>query len=224
MAQFEVISKEGIQFVKVTLKDDSFRAEAGALSYMTGNINIRPELPLWGGMIRSMYSGEAMVRPLYQGTGVVYLESSFNDFHVFDLGGETWILNRGTYWASDDEIHLTYNREPLLPSLWTGEGLVDYRTKVSGRGKVVLACPGPVEERSLKNERVTTEAGYVIARTAGVKYGVRRVTTFFRSLLSGEAFVRTYEGTGRVLIAAVPLWRAQLAQKLGIGQGTSAVP
>jgi uncharacterized protein (AIM24 family) len=221
MAQFDVISQEGVQFVKVTLKNDSFRAEAGALSYMTGNIAIKPQLPLVGGMIRAMYSGEAMVRPLYHGTGVVYLESSFNDFHVFDLRGETWILNRGAYWASDDEINLTYNREPLLPSFWTGEGLIDYRTKVSGIGKVVLSCPGPVEERTLKNERVTAEGGFVIARTQGVKYGVRRVATFFRSLLSGEAFVRTYEGTGRVLISATPLWRAQLAQKLGLTNGAS---
>jgi uncharacterized protein (AIM24 family) len=221
MAQFDVIRQEGVQFVKVTLKDDAFRAEAGALSYMTGNIAIRPQLPLVGGMIRSMYSGEAMVRPLYRGTGVVYLEASFGNFHVFDLKGETWILNRGTYWASDDEVHLTYNREPMMASFWTGEGLVDYRTKVSGRGKVVLACPGPVEERMITNERVTAEGGFVIARTEGVRFGVRRVTTFFRSLFSGEAFVRTYEGTGRVLISATPLWRAQLAQKLGISVGAS---
>src|SRR5262245_5486257 len=186
---------------------------------MTGNITVRPQLPLLGGMIRSMYSGEAMVRPLYQGTGVVFLESSFGGFHVFDLNGETWILNRGTYWASDDEVHLSYSREPMLASFWTGEGLIDYRTKVSGRGKVVLACPGPVEEQTLKNERVTAEGGFVIARTQGVKFGVRRVATFFRSFLSGEAFVRTYEGTGRVLISATPLWRAQLAQKLGIANG-----
>lgn len=216
MAQFEVISLEGVQFVKVTLQDDCFRAEAGALSYMMGNIAVVPQLPLLGGMLRSMYADEAMVRPLYRGSGVVYLESSFNNFHVFDLSGESWILNRGTYWASDDEVHLSYNREPLLASFWMGEGLVDYRTKVSGRGKVVLACAGPVEERTLKNERVTAEGSFVIARTAGIRYGVRRVATFFRSLLSGEAFMRTYEGTGRVLIAATPLWRAQLAQKLGM--------
>jgi uncharacterized protein (AIM24 family) len=52
---------------------------------------------------------------------------------------------------------------------------------------------------------------------------VRRVTTFFRSLLSGEAFVRTYEGTGRVLISSTPLWRAQLAEKLGIPNGARGV-
>src|SRR5262245_21181795 len=219
MAQFDVISQEGVQFVKVTLKDDSFRAEAGALSYMTGNITVRPQLPLVGGMIRSMYSDEAMVRPHYHGTGVVYLESSFGGFYVFVLSGETWILNRGTYWASDDEVTLSYNREPMMASFWTGEGFIDYRTKVSGRGKVVLSCPGPVEERALRNERVTAEGGYVIARTKGVRYGVRRVTTFFRSLLSGEAFVRTYEGSGRVLISSTPLWRAQLAKKLGIADG-----
>jgi uncharacterized protein (AIM24 family) len=219
MAQFEIVSQEGVQYVKVTLKNDSFRAEAGALSYMTGNISITPRLPLVGGMIRSLYSGEAMVRPLYHGTGVVYLESSFGGFHVFDLKGETWILNRGTYWASDDEVALTYNREPMMASFWTGEGFIDYRTKVSGRGKVVLSCAGPVEERTLKNERVMAEGGFVIARTQNITFKARRVTTFFRSLFSGEAFVRSYEGTGRVLISSTPHWRAQLAHKLGIASG-----
>ena len=40
MAQFEIHSKEGTRWVTAKIDNDSITAEAGALSYMIGNITM----------------------------------------------------------------------------------------------------------------------------------------------------------------------------------------
>ena len=44
MARFEVNHVEGTNYVDVHLDDEMIRAEAGALSYMTGDITIKSRL------------------------------------------------------------------------------------------------------------------------------------------------------------------------------------
>jgi uncharacterized protein (AIM24 family) len=38
MASFEIIDKEGSRLVKITLENETVRAESGAMYYMRGNI------------------------------------------------------------------------------------------------------------------------------------------------------------------------------------------
>jgi uncharacterized protein (AIM24 family) len=87
---------------------------------------------------------EAVYRPTYTGTGVITLESSLGGFHVISLQVETWILERGTYWASEGSVDVGFHREKLQTGLWTGEGPVYLQTRVRGEGQVVLTTRGPV--------------------------------------------------------------------------------
>ena len=77
-----------------------------------------------------------------------------------------------------------------------------------------MIAPGPVDEVELNDERLVVDGNYVIARTAGISFKIRRPT---RSLLgyylSGERYARVYEGTGRLLIATTPYWRLRIGQK-----------
>ena len=64
--------------------------------YLTGNVSIHSRLaPSLGGFVKSLLADEAIYRPTYTGTGVVTLESSLGGYHVLDLHGESWILERG---------------------------------------------------------------------------------------------------------------------------------
>jgi uncharacterized protein (AIM24 family) len=54
--------------------------------------------------------------------GVITLESSLGGFHVLSLNGETWILERGTYWASEGSVDVGYHREEIHTALRAGEG------------------------------------------------------------------------------------------------------
>src|SRR5262245_30244444 len=89
MAEFTIHSLEGTQYVDVHLDNETIRAEAGALCYLTGDITIRSKLvPSLGGLVKSLLANEAVYRPTYTGTGTVTLESTVGGFHVLELQKE----------------------------------------------------------------------------------------------------------------------------------------
>jgi uncharacterized protein (AIM24 family) len=211
MADFEVHKLEGMQFVEIHLHDETARAEAGALSYMKGDIAIHSRLfPSLLSVVRSLLADEAIYRPTYTGTGVVTLESSLGGYHILELQDESWILERGAYWASDGTVAVTFHREGILTALEAGEGLVYLRTRVSGRGKVVLTTKGPVEEIRLESgQSMIAEGRSVIARSAEVRFRMKRPTSnFLGRLTAGEGWwLQAYEGPGRILLNPRPYWR-----------------
>lgn len=215
MAQFEVIEQEGVRLVKATLKAETIRTEAGALYYMQGAITMESKAPSLGGFFKSVATGESVFRPTYTGTGVVYLEPSLGGFHILELAGEEWILESGAYWASDNEVEVSAFREKAWTAFKSGEGFVDFQTKVSGRGQVVLAAQGPVQPVEVKNDKLVVDGNYVLARPSGLTYSVERATkSLFGSMTSGEGFVRVYQGTGTVLMAPIPYWRQRMYASL----------
>jgi len=136
-------------------------------------------------------------------------------FHTLELNeGETWVIQNGAYRASEEGIALSLYRERFLTALFAGEGLFWYQTKISGKGKAVVIAPGPVDEVTLNNERLVVDGNYVVARTAGISFTIRRPTrSRLGYYLSSERYSRVYEGTGRLLIATTPYWRLRIGQK-----------
>jgi uncharacterized protein (AIM24 family) len=212
MAKFEIEELEGMHYVKVTIDKETIQAEAGALSSMTGDIVMNVKLPSIGRVLTSYLSEESYIRPTYTGTGVIFLESSFGGFHVLELKGDTWIIDGGSYWASEGSINLSVHRERMWTSFWAGEGFIDWQTKASGRGKVVVTSSGPVEEIALKKgEPVVASDKIVIARTADVSYSIRRATkSYLAAYAAGEGLCRCYDGPGRVLVCYSPYWRYRI--------------
>jgi uncharacterized protein (AIM24 family) len=215
MAQFDVVEQEGVRLVKITLNDETVRTEAGALYYMRGPITMESKTPSVGGFLKSIATGEKIFRPTYTGTGELYLEPSLGGYHVFDCGGESWIAENGAYWASEMGVDVDVHREKTLTALKSGEGFMDFQTKLSGQGKIVLQAQGPVENMSLQNDRLVVDGRYVLARSASIAYSAKRATkSLFGSLTSGEGLVRIYEGTGTLLLAPLPYWRHRLFSSL----------
>jgi uncharacterized protein (AIM24 family) len=206
VAEFEIFELEGMRWVQIKIKEETVRAEAGALSHMQGDIKVTARLPSPLSALKSAISNEAVVRPSYTGTGTINLESSMGGYYPFEVAGESWILENGAYWASEGTVELRLHRERVWTSFWAGEGLIDYQTKVSGYGCVVLNAPGPVEEVTLKDERLMVEGKLVLARTEGLDYRMRRPTSLVQSLFSGEVAIRAYQGTGKALVCWTPYW------------------
>ena len=215
MAQFDVLDDEGMRLLKITIGNETVRAEAGALSYLRGAIDVDVPLPSLGRAIGNLLSDEPIIRPRYAGTGEIFLTPSLGGYHVLEVAEDAWILEDGAYWASDGGVDLGVHRERMLTSFWAGEGFIDFQTQVSGKGRVVLNTTGPVEEIELRGERIAAEGKQIIARTAGLSYAIRRPT---RSLigyyLSGESLVRTYAGFGRVLLTKAPYLNQRLLSAL----------
>jgi uncharacterized protein (AIM24 family) len=214
MADFKICELEGMRWVQIEISDETVRAEAGALSYLQGDIRITAKPPSPLSALKSAISNEALVRPSYSGNGTINLESTLGGYYPFEVAGEAWILENGAYWASEGSVQLSLHRERVWTSLWAGEGFIDYQTKLTGQGRVVLNAPGPVEEIALKDERLMVEGKLVIARTEGLDYRMRRATTLVQSLFAGEARLRVYEGTGKALVCWTPYWNCYVVEMM----------
>lgn len=220
MAIFEIEQSEGTRWAKITLADETVIAERGALSYMTGNIRMKSRFPGPIRLIRAALSGEESFRPSFTGTGTLFLESTLGGLHILELpGNETWVVESGAFSASEGKVTQSFIRERIWNSLRTGEGVLDFQTKVSGHGKVMLCSPGPVEEVILSKDspnggRLVADGKQVLARTTGIRLQVRYPGLMpWTRAASGEHLLRAYEGEGRLLLCTTPFWRHKIMQE-----------
>lgn len=213
MANFEIIEREESRLVKVTLNNETVRTESGALHYMRGDITMQSKTPSAGGFLKSLATGENIFRPTYTGTGELYLEPTLCGFHILDLAGSEWTLDRGAYLASDGSVEVSVERNKLITGLVGGEGL--YQTKVKGVGQVVMVAQGPVETIELRREKLVVDGNFAIARSGPLTYRVEKATkSVLGSMTSGEFLVNIFEGTGTVLLAPIPYWKVLMLRQM----------
>ncbi|MEI6504399.1 MAG: AIM24 family protein [Planctomycetota bacterium] len=212
MATFEVEETEGMRWVKVGLDDDDVRAEKGALNHFKGAITMDVPFPSLKAWWVSLFSDESLLRPRYEGTGTVYLDSSLGGFHsMVIMPGERWILDTKCFWASDGEVKLSVHRERTWTAYWADQGLFWYKTALKGEGQVVLSVPGPIEEVHLVDDQIVVDGPQVVAHTSGITLSVRRPARSWLSYwMSGQKLAYCYRGTGRLLLCTTPYWRARL--------------
>ena len=214
MASFEIVEREGMHWVKASLEDEELRAEAGALSFIEGDIVVDTPVPTFRQFLVATLAEEALIRPRYRGTGNVFLEPTLGGFHVLDMEDDEWILEAGSYWASEGEIELFAYKENAWASYWAGDGMLQFRTKVRGTGQVVIRTPGPVQVVPVKGS-YRTEGRIVVGRTSSLKYRVRRPTRrLIDYFLSGEAFLKSFEGDGQLLTCPTPYGRQRFQDML----------
>lgn len=200
LLNFSVEEKQMLKMVKVEMQNAMFRCESGAMYYMQGNLQIESKMPSAGGLLKSMVTKETAFKPTISGTGTVYLEPSFGEFTVMELHNETWILDKGAYYASEMGIEVGLWTNKAISGFFSGEGF--FQTQVSGTGKVIVVSNGPLEEINLVNDRLVVDGSFAVARTAGIEFTVNKATKgLFSSWTSGEGIVNTFTGTGKVLIA-----------------------
>jgi len=204
MSRFEIVSQEGLKMVRCAIAGETIRAESGALHYMRGRIEMTSSTPSVGGFFKSVVTGENIFRPTYTGTGEIFFGPPiFGEYEILNLAGEEWILEQGSYVASDMGIEISAFRNKAVSALLGGEGW--FQTSVKGTGQVVLQAPGIIQRIDLVNDRLSVDGKFAIARTAGLKFEVQKAArSIIGSITSGEGLLSIFEGTGTVLIAPVP--------------------
>lgn len=200
--QFVIEKREHLNLLKVELANSSFRYEAGGLHYMLGDLTLEADIPGMGKIFKSVFTREKIVKPVISGSGVVYLEPSYGEFTILDLKDEEWIIDKGAYFASDIDIEVGMFTNTAISGLFSGEKW--FQTAVAGTGKVVITSGGPLETIQLKNETLTVDGSFAVARSSGVELKVKKAAKgIFSSMVSGEGLVNTFTGNGTVLLAPV---------------------
>lgn len=211
MAEFSIRDVEGMRQVRMDIADETVRARRGAMSNLRGDIRVTPRLPRVMEFIRSLYNDEARIRPEYTGTGTVLLQPSLGGYHLMDLSpGDRWVLEPGIYWASEGSIALGLQRDPIWTSFLLGDGLLNWKTAISGSGRVALNTPGPVETVEINDSSFRAQGRIILGRTAGLRFTSEQVARFPRYLISGQKRLRVLRGTGKVLVCFTPYWNEHM--------------
>ena len=108
-------------------------------------------------------------------------------------------------------VEVSVHREKAFTAFKSGEGVLDFQTKISGNGKVLVKAPGPVEEVKLENDKLVVDGTFAFARTASINYSCERSSkSIIGSATSGEGMVRVYQGTGTVLMSPFTFYSARV--------------
>lgn len=203
MGTFEVIEKQGLKMIKAVIANETIRAEAGAMHYMRGNVELESKMPTAGGFLKSMVTQESVFKPTYTGTGEIYFGPPiFGEYTILNLQNEEWILDKAAYVCSDMTVEVGSFRNKAIAGFMSGEGF--FQTKASGTGKLVIQSPGPLEIIDLVNDRLVVDGNFAVAREARLQFSVKRAAkSLLGSMTSGEGLVNVIEGTGRVYLAPV---------------------
>jgi uncharacterized protein (AIM24 family) len=215
MAVFTIRDVEGMRQLQIDIENERVRARKGAMSNTRGQVTLIPRVPTVMDAFRSIYNDEARIRPWYEGTGTILLQPSLAGYHLMDLApDEKWVLEPGVYWASEGTVQLGLHRDPMMTSYLLGDGFLEWKTGISGTGRVAINAPGPVELVDVADGAFRAQGRIVLGRTAGLKFTSDRPASFPRHWLSGQKRLRVFEGTGKVLVCFTPFWNDFMYKKM----------
>ena len=198
---FEVLRAEEKQIARIEINGDQVHVEGGAMHYMRGHITIEVPKASAKGFLKAAATNEG-IRPMYSGTGEIFLEPTTGEINMLELNNEAWVLDKGAFLAADNEIDVGVFVNKGGGALLGGEGV--FQTQVQGTGKVLYTSWGPVQRLDLNNDRLTVDGSFAVARTASLSFSVQKATKgLIASARSGEGLVNVIEGTGTVMIAPV---------------------
>ncbi|WP_426349953.1 AIM24 family protein [Alloiococcus sp. CFN-8] len=191
--------------VKIILEDSSVRLQSGALSYMKGRIDLRAGLGVIIGLGKKLMSsratGESAIKPLYTGTGEIYLEPSFGHYALIELEDDEVIIDDGLFYACEEGIEVGAAMQKNISSAFFGnEGL--FQTKLEGSGVAALELPVPEHEIRkvvLINDTLKVDGNFALLRTGDIEFTVEKSSkSLIGSAASGEGLVNVYRGTGEI--------------------------
>ena len=185
--------------------------EAGAMSWMSPNMEMETKGGGIGKMFGRAFSGENMFENIYTargGKGLFAMASKFpGAIKVFDVsGGKDIILQKHAFLGREagvnKEIHFQHGKGS---GLFGGEGFIMERCY--GNGLVIGEFDGAVLEYELQpGQQIVVDTGHVAAMDASVKMEVQTVKGMKNKILGGEGFFNTVlTGPGKVYLQTMPL-------------------
>ncbi len=194
----------------VQLNNSSVKMQAGAMQWISGNVQVSSGVKgvgnFLGKMVKGAVTGESAVKPEYSGQGFVMLEPTYKHLLIEDVGswGSGMVLDDGLFLACDTTLQETINKRSNVSSaLLGGEGL--FNLCLSGQGYAVLESPVPRSELFefvLQDDVLKIDGNMAIAWSSSLQFTVETVTgNAIGSAATGEGLVNVFRGSGKVLMA-----------------------
>ena len=196
---------------------ETIKTTAGAMSWMTENIDV--EVTTGGIMkgISRMFAGESMFFSYYTANRndqeITFAASLPGTIINIKMEGQTLIAQKTAYLASEKSVDLeTIFTKKFTAGLLGGEGFI--LQKLSGFGELFLEADGSLTEYNLvAGQSLLVDQGHVFMFDESVSYDIKTVKGMKNVLFGGEGlFLVKLTGPGKVVLQSMPI--SNLASKI----------
>ena len=192
-----IMNDAGIKLkqVRIILQDSAVKLEAGALSYMKGDIDIRTKTGGVIGLGKKFFASKVTGEEMFKIDDPIIKSKT-------ELEDEEIIVDDGMFYACEDGIEVGVTAQKTVSSLLLGnEGVFQVRLK--GSGIVVLELPVPESEIfkcKLSNDTLKVDGNFVALRSGRIDFTVEKSSSVIGSVTNGEGLLNVYSGIGEIWI------------------------
>lgn len=192
-------------------KNETMICEAGAMAWMTPNMEMQTSGGGMGKMLGRLFSGENLMQNRYTakgGRGMIAFASSFpGSIRAFEITpSKPIICQKKAFLAATEGVQMDiYFQKKLSSGFFGGEGFI--MQKISGSGTAFIEIDGATVEYNLgAGEQLVIDTGYLAMMDATVKMEITQVKGIKNALFGGEGLFNTLvTGPGRVVVQTMPI-------------------
>ena len=191
-------------------RGETIKTTAGAMSWMTENIDV--EVTTGGVMkgIARMFSGESMFFSYYtagmDNQEIAFASSLPGTILNVKMEGRNLIAQKTAYLASEKTVDIeSIFTKKFASGLLGGEGFV--LQKLSGHGELFLEADGSLTEYNLgPGETLLVDQGHVFLFEESVSYEIKTIKGMKNVFFGGEGlFLVKLIGPGKVILQSMPI-------------------
>jgi len=207
--RYEIKYRPSYSLLEVYLPPEGrITAEAGAMTYMTSNIEVKTRTRIseggfWKTIKISLLGGETLFINDYIAKGgsgkVGFVSAPLGDITRLKISQDKgYIIQSSAYIASTSGVHLDTEWQGFTRGLF-GQNL--FMIKTLGEGDVFINTFGAIDKHELKpGETLVVDNFHLAALSTTCEYKVRMFGGLKSTLLGGEGLVTDITGPGEVYI------------------------
>jgi len=205
--KYAIKYRPSYSIVEVALDDgETIRAEAGAMTYMSPNVNVETtmrEKSILGTIGLSLFGRQSFFVNNYTAQGgsgkVALVAAPVGDIEQLQVRPDKgYIIQKAAYVASTSEVDLDVKWEGFTKGLF-GQGL--FMMRVKGSGDLFINTFGAIDRHELApGENLIVDNFHLVAFSDTCNYKVKKFGGLKSTLLGGEGLVTEITGPGEVYI------------------------
>jgi uncharacterized protein (TIGR00266 family) len=207
--KFEIKYSPSYALLEVQIPENgNITAEAGALTYMSSNINVETrtrmkETGIWGAIKVSLLGGETLFITDYSAVGgpgkAGFVSAPLGDItHLEVSPNKGYIIQSSAYIASTADVKLDTEWQGFTKGLF-GQNL--FMLKTLGEGDIFINTFGAIDKHELNaGESLIVDNYHLAALSDTCDYKVRMFGGLKSTILGGEGFITEVSGPGEVYV------------------------
>jgi uncharacterized protein (TIGR00266 family) len=205
--KYEIKDRPSYALLEVGLEaGESIRAEAGAMTYMSPNVEIQTHMrqsSFWSALGLNLLGAQSFFVNEFKASGggatLGLVSAPVGDMAQLSLApGRGYVIQKAAYVASSLSVDLDIKWEGFTKGLF-GQGL--FMVKVTGGGDLFINAFGAIEKKTLApDEHLVGDNFHLVAFTDTCRYAVKKFGGLKSTLLGGEGLVVDISGPGDIYL------------------------